>query len=72
VLLTGNGHARNAIAVPYFLSAAERTQTVTSGLLESVGSDANETAMPFDITLLTPTQPRDDPCATLRQRIRRE
>lgn len=68
VLLAGNGHARKDIGVPYFLSADERARTVTIGLLESNGESAREAAMHFDVSILTPTQPRDDPCEALRKR----
>lgn len=62
VLLTGNGHARNDIGVPMFLSAAQRARTVTIGLLED--KDATpEWHSRFDVAFVTPTQPRPDPCA---------
>lgn len=66
ILLAGNGHVRNDIGVPFFLSADERARTLTIGLLESTGSD--EQAMQFDVTMRTRPQPREDPCAALRQR----
>ncbi|MCU0764942.1 MAG: ChaN family lipoprotein, partial [Burkholderiaceae bacterium] len=34
VLLTGNGHARRDIGVPFFLGESERAQAVAIGLLE--------------------------------------
>ena len=62
VLLTGNGHARNDIGVPMFLSPALRARTVTIGLLED--KDATpEWHSRFDVAFVTPTQPRPDPCA---------
>ncbi len=67
VLLTGNGHARNDIGVPYFLTAAERARTLTVGLLES--SDSAAAGLEFDVIMLTPPQPRDDPCVGLRKRL---
>ncbi|MGZ9075541.1 MAG: ChaN family lipoprotein, partial [Burkholderiaceae bacterium] len=66
ILLTGNGHVRNDIGVPFFLTAAERARTVTIGLVES-GAGSGE-ATHFDVVMLTPAQPRADPCATLRKR----
>lgn len=72
VLLSGNGHVRNDIGVPYFLTAAERARTVTIGLLESDDIDAGTIAMHFDVFMLTPAQPRADPCDALRKRLPRE
>jgi uncharacterized iron-regulated protein len=67
VLLTGNGHARNDIGVPYFLSEAERAQVVSIGLLER-DEPHGDWARRFDVTFRTPAQPREDPCATLPPR----
>jgi len=67
VLLTGNGHARNDFGVPQFLTAAERERTVTIGLLESEHADA-ELRERFDVSFVTPTQQRADPCAELMRR----
>lgn len=64
VLLTGNGHARRDIGVPFFLSEAERAQVISIGLLERDKADA-ESAQRFDVAFLTPAQERGDPCATL-------
>jgi len=67
VLLTGNGHARNDIGVPFFLSEAERSQVIAIGLLERDRPDADRAA-PFDVAFSTPVQQREDPCATIPQR----
>jgi len=67
VLLTGNGHARNDIGIPFFLSEAERAQAITIGLLENDGPD-DEWAKRFDVAFGTPVQEREDPCATLPPR----
>jgi uncharacterized iron-regulated protein len=64
VLLTGNGHVRNDIGIPFFLSEAERAQVITIGLLESDAPDPDWAAQ-FDVAFATPVQPREDPCATL-------
>jgi len=64
VLLTGNGHARRDIGVVRHLSAADRARTITIGLLEDDEKAAAEAA-DFDVALLTPVQPRPDPCAHL-------
>ena len=67
VLLTGNGHARKDIGIPFFLSEAERAQVITIGLLENDGP-ADEWAQRFDVAFGTPVQEREDPCATLPPR----
>ena len=67
VLLTGNGHARRDIGVPFFLSEAERAQAVAIGLLERDKAD-EEWARHFDVAFATPVQPREDPCATIPPR----
>jgi len=64
VLLTGNGHARNDIGMPFFLSEAERSQVITIGLLERAATDG-EWAKHFDVAFSTPVQAREDPCATI-------
>lgn len=65
VLLTGNGHARNDVGVPIFLSRAERERTVTIGLLEDEQAGVDWRAR-FDVVFVTPTQPRADPCLSLK------
>ena len=69
VLFAGNGHARNDIGVPFFLTAEERERTVTIGLIESADS-TNIEAAPYDVALRTPAQTRKDPCVELRERLR--
>jgi uncharacterized iron-regulated protein len=74
VLLTGNGHVRNDIGVPFLMTADERARTVTIGLLEAPPPDApaDASASPwaarFDVAFETPRHPRPDPCEPLRQR----
>lgn len=68
VLLAGNGHVRNDIGVPFFLSADERARAITIGLLEEGGALAHEPRPPFDVVIVTPAQRRDDPCEKLRTR----
>ncbi len=67
VLLTGNGHARTDIGVPFFLDEAERGRVVAIGLLEREPAAA-EWAARFDVAFVTPVQEREDPCATLPQK----
>jgi uncharacterized iron-regulated protein len=64
ILLTGNGHARRDIGVPYHLSKDERQRVWSIGLLEE-GSE--ESATYFDAAFSTPPQARADPCAPLRR-----
>jgi len=64
VLLTGNGHARSDIGVPFFLTEAERPQVITIGLLER-DKPEDGLAPRFDVAFATPAQPREDPCATI-------
>jgi len=68
VLLTGNGHARSDIGVPYFLTAAERANTISIGLLEDTMA-MREWRPRFDVAYVTPTQPRADPCATFKKPV---
>jgi uncharacterized iron-regulated protein len=66
VLLTGNGHARTDIGIPYFVGETERAKVLAIGLLES--DTAANWAQRFDVAFGTPVQPREDPCATLPAR----
>lgn len=68
VLLAGNGHVRNDIGVPYFLTTEQRARSATIGLLESASESAKEEPAHFDVVMLTSAQPRGDPCAMLRKR----
>lgn len=68
VLLTGNGHARADIGVPFFLTAEERARTVSIGLLEQQAlrpAGMAQWRRSFDLAFVTPAQPRADPCAKL-------
>lgn len=62
VVITGSGHARKDQGVPSVLALAAPSLSVVSvGQLESdPGPDA-----PYDFWIVTPPQPRDDPCAGL-------
>jgi uncharacterized iron-regulated protein len=73
VLLTGNGHARTDIGVPYWLTADERATAISIGVLER-GEDerTGEGAAAFDAYLLTEPAPRADPCVELRAHMRPE
>jgi uncharacterized iron-regulated protein len=63
VLLAGNGHVRRDIGVPRWLEPGWRERSVAIGLLE----EGNPGGAAFDFALVTPAQPRGDPCATMRR-----
>jgi uncharacterized iron-regulated protein len=66
VLLTGNGHARNDVGVPFWLGDKGRADRISIGLLETDGSgEDNVPAQRFDAYVLTPPAPREDPCLAL-------
>jgi uncharacterized iron-regulated protein len=68
ILFTGNGHARNDIGVPFFLTPEERTRTWTIGIIEDAFvRDAAALATRFDARFVSPTQERPDPCEPLRR-----
>lgn len=58
VLLAGNGHVRNDVGVPRWLSAGTRARAESVGVLEE-GSDA----APYDRAVTVPAARRADPCA---------
>jgi uncharacterized iron-regulated protein len=72
VLLTGNGHVRRDIGVPYWMSPDERSEVLSIGFLE-LASDAiplEDLQQRFDAVVETPAAERPDPCAALRARHR--
>lgn len=69
VLLTGNGHARVDIGVPYWLAADERRHAVSIGVLERGDETAAGESEPFDAFVLTERAKRPDPCDDLRRRL---
>ena len=73
VLLSGNGHVRKDIGVPFWLSADERRDVVSIGLLERDSgkaiADASEHSGQFDVVIETAAAERPDPCAALRKRL---
>ena len=76
VLLAGNGHVRADIGVPRWLAPATRARSVAIGLLEedaaagpalrAASAPAASAAAPYDVAIVTPAQPRPDPCEALR------
>jgi uncharacterized iron-regulated protein len=76
VLLTGNGHVRKDIGVPFWLNADERRNVVAIGLLEldptiseTTGEALNQH---YDAIIRTAAAERPDPCEALRKRLRPE
>ena len=67
VLLTGNGHARTDIGVPYWLTSDERAASISVGLLEAGGEEAPDQ---FDAYVVTVAAQRPDPCIELRRHMR--
>lgn len=73
VLLTGNGHARNDLGVPFLMDAAERARCLSIGLLEAPAAGEDEAPLDglrsrFDVAFVTPRHARPDPCEPLRKR----
>jgi uncharacterized iron-regulated protein len=69
ILFTGNGHARNDIGVPFFLTSEERVRTWTIGIIEDAFvRDASALTTRFDARFVSPTQERPDPCEQLRRK----
>jgi len=72
VLLTGNGHARIDIGVPFWFTPDERRASVSIGILERDGdAGAGDAAGRFDAYVLTARAERPDPCEELRTRHRK-
>jgi uncharacterized iron-regulated protein len=63
VLLAGNGHVRNDVGVPRWLSAATKARSTVLGFLEEGGAPPGA----YDRVYQTPPQPREDPCAAMRK-----
>lgn len=68
-LMAGNGHLRRDMGVPRYLgSAAPASAVLVVGLLERERDGSLPSARErrgFDIVILTPRAPREDPCASL-------
>jgi uncharacterized iron-regulated protein len=62
VLLAGNGHVRNDIGIPVWLSRSARENSVSIGLLEN-----DSAPHVFDVTIQTSAQNREDPCKAFRK-----
>jgi uncharacterized iron-regulated protein len=72
VLLTGNGHVRKDVGVPYWLNPEQRREVVSIGLLEADPDGAevpvDELRQRYDTFLATAPAERPDPCEALRRR----
>jgi uncharacterized iron-regulated protein len=62
VLLAGNGHVRNDIGIPFWLSPSARENSVSIGLIES-----DTSANLFDVKIVTTAPTRDDPCKAFKK-----
>ena len=62
LLLAGNGHVRRDLGVPRWLTPASQQRARAVGYLEQDGLPPGA----FDLTVISPVQPRQDPCASLR------
>jgi uncharacterized iron-regulated protein len=78
VLLTGNGHARIDVGIPYWLTPQERAASISIGIVEraATGQAPAATAQtpapadpPFDVTFTVEAVARPDPCIGLRERF---
>ena len=70
VLLSGNGHVRKDIGVPAWLSADERRDVLSIGLLERDPDMAmKDQSSHFDVVIETAAAERPDPCDALRKRL---
>jgi len=74
VLLAGNGHVRKDIGVSFWLSADERSDLLSIGLLEiepdGTKGAGDELAGHYDAVIETAAADRPDPCKPLRNRLR--
>jgi uncharacterized iron-regulated protein len=70
VLLTGNGHVRKDIGVPFWLTRDERASTISIGMLEEGElPSADALAGRYDAYVVTAPAERPDPCEELRRRF---
>lgn len=73
VLLTGNGHVRKDIGVPFWLNADERRDVVAIAILEfdpTISETTGEAlTQHYDAIVKTAAADRPDPCEALRKRM---
>jgi uncharacterized iron-regulated protein len=71
VLLTGNGHARRDVGVPFWLPQRERDAAISIAILERDGDGEGAIAAEhFDAWASTARAERPDPCKDLAKRLR--
>ena len=74
VLLTGNGHVRKDIGVPFWLNADERRDVFAIAILEfdpTISETTGEAlTQQYDAIVKTAAAERPDPCEALRKRMR--
>jgi uncharacterized iron-regulated protein len=70
VLLTGNGHVRRDIGVPFWLPADAAQTAVSIGMLERDDGSASESADKFDAYVITERAQRTDPCIGLTKDLK--
>jgi len=81
VLITGAGHARNDLGVPWYLRRAAREHRIVSiGIIEVAAEITDPKAysthfdadhLPFDFVWFTPRVDENDPCAAFAEQIQR-
>lgn len=71
VLLTGNGHVRKDIGVPFWLSPHERSRAFSVAIVEPDDARGRAADLPdrFDAILVTQAVDRPDPCLELSKRL---
>ncbi len=62
-LMAGNGHVRSDVGVPRWLKATTRERVEVVGMLETGDDDVAG----YDRVIVTPPQPREDPCAEMKK-----
>ncbi len=70
VLLTGNGHVRRDIGVPFWLPADAAQNALSIGMLERDDGLASESADEFDAYVITERAQRTDPCIGLTRDLK--
>lgn len=70
VLLAGNGHTRSDLGVARYLrDLMPGARIVSVGLLEEERERGPAAGSRYDVVVVTPRQPRPDPCGDLRRRF---
>ncbi len=67
ILLAGNGHLRNDLAVPFWLREFDPQAKVLTIAVMEAGNEDNEPAQDFNGVYFVDAQDRKDPCEELKQ-----